>query len=323
MTDIEKLCELGRQVIATEANAIAGLQAHINNDFATACKLCLDCQGRIVVTGMGKSGHIARKIAATFASTGTTAFFVHPAEANHGDMGMFTKRDVVLSISNSGETAEILSILPLIKRLGIPMITFTGKPKSTLGHAADVVLDVSVEEEACPLGLTPTSSTTATLVMGDALAIALLQSRGFTAEDFAMYHPSGNLGQRLLRIGDVMRKPPQIPRVKHDAKLNEALIEMTQKSLGMTTVVDANDKLLGIYTDGDLRRSLSQGLDLHKVTITDVMTKDCKTVDKHQFAAEALQIMETYKITSLVVLDKQGDLQGVVHMHDLLHAGIA
>jgi arabinose-5-phosphate isomerase len=272
---------------------------------------------------MGKSGHIGGKIAATLASTGSPAFFVHPGEASHGDMGMITKKDAVLALSNSGETPEILTILPLIKRLDIPLISLTGNPKSTIAQRATINIDVSVEKEACPLGLAPTSSTTATLVMGDALAVALLEARGFTAEDFALSHPGGSLGRKLLlRIKDLMHTENRIPTVNTAALLTQALMEMTQKGFGMTAVVDNSNKLIGIYTDGDLRRTLDAGLDIHKTNIEQVMTKNCKTITPCMLAAEALQIMQTYKITCLLVVEKDNTLIGVIHLHDLLRAGV-
>ncbi|MBF0255152.1 MAG: KpsF/GutQ family sugar-phosphate isomerase [Gammaproteobacteria bacterium] len=283
----------------------------------------LNCPGRVIVTGMGKSGHIGNKIAATLASTGTPAFFVHPGEASHGDLGMITDKDVVVALSNSGETAEILTILPLIKRLGAPLIALTGNPESNLAREADVHLDVSVEKEACPLGLAPTSSTTATLAMGDALAIALLEARGFTEEDFARSHPGGSLGRRLLlHVKDIMRSGEAIPRVLHSASLNQALLEMTRKGLGMTAVVDENESILGIYTDGDLRRTLDQGLDIHQVGIAEVMTPGCVTLPQDSLAAAALQLMESRKINALLVADDQGRLIGALNMHDLLRAGV-
>lgn len=315
--------EFGLNVIHIEAEAVSRLASRIDHDFAKACELLIHCEGRIIVTGMGKSGHISRKIASTLASTGSPAFFVHPAEANHGDMGMITRKDIVLALSNSGETSEILTMLPLIKRLGVPLICMAGNADSTLAKTADVYLDVSVAEEACPHGLAPTSSTTAALVMGDALAIALLRARGFTAEDFALYHPGGNLGRRLLRIDNLMRTGKQVPVVNEKAYLDKVLVEMTQKSLGMTTVINDKHELVGIYTDGDLRRTLNQGLDIHKTKICDVMTKNCITAEPEMLAAEALHIMETYKITSLTIVNSEKHILGVIHMHDLLTAGLS
>jgi arabinose-5-phosphate isomerase len=283
----------------------------------------LACTGRVVVTGMGKSGHVGGKIAATLASTGTPSFFVHPGEASHGDLGMITKQDVVLAISNSGETAEVLTILPLFKRMGAPLIAMTGKPASTLARTADVHLDVSVAKEACPLNLAPTASTTVTLAMGDALAVALLEARGFTEEDFALSHPGGALGRRLLlRIEDVMRTGEQLPKVAPGTKLTAALLEMTRKGLGMTAIVDAGGKVEGIYTDGDLRRTLDRGIDVRTVTIDEVMTRGGRKAQAHHLAAEAVQLMEKYKVTSLLVEDADDRLIGVIHMHDLLRAGV-
>jgi len=322
-TDAQQLKALGLAVINTELEAISVLRDRINDDFITACQHLLKCEGRIVVIGMGKSGHIGGKIAATLASTGSPAFFVHPGEASHGDLGMITDKDVVLALSNSGETSEILTILPLIKRLGVPLITLTGKPYSTLAKTADAHLDVSVDNEACPLGLAPTSSTTATLVMGDALAIALLEARGFTTEDFALSHPGGNLGRRLLlHVSDIMHTGTDIPQVKHDALISDALMEMTNKGLGMTAVVDATDKLIGIFTDGDLRRVLAQTVDIHTTQLADYMTTNCKTGLSHMLAAEALELMQRHKINSLLILDPEQQLVGAINMHDLLRAGV-
>lgn len=322
-TDAQKLKTLGLAVINTELEAISVLRDRINDDFITACQHLLKCEGRIVVIGMGKSGHIGGKIAATLASTGSPAFFVHPGEASHGDLGMITDKDVVLALSNSGETSEILTILPLIKRLGVPLISLTGKPNSTLAKTAAAHLDVSVDKEACPLGLAPTSSTTATLVMGDALAIALLEARGFTAEDFALSHPGGNLGRRLLlHVSDIMHTDTDIPRVKHDALISDALMEITDKGLGMTAVVDATDKLIGIFTDGDLRRVLSQTVDIHTTQLADYMSIDCKTGLPHMLAAEALELMQRHKINALLILNQEQQLVGAINMHDLLRAGV-
>lgn len=323
MADKDIYFETARQVIDIEAEAIISLKSRINENFAKACEMLLHCKGRIIVTGIGKSGHIANKIAATFASTGTPAFFVHPAEANHGDMGMIAAGDVILALSNSGETRELLTLLPLIKYFKIPLIVMTGNLHSKLAQSADVILDTAVAEEACPLGLAPTSSTTASLVMGDALAISLLKARGFTVEDFALFHPGGSLGKRLLlRIRDIMRTGDAIPRVAIDAGLDQALIEMTRKSLGMTTITDKEGRLLGIYTDGDLRRSLSKGLDVHQTRIADVMTKEVKSAPQEMLAVDALRLMETYKITVLTIVDSQEHLIGVLHMHDLLSHGL-
>ncbi len=320
---IEQLQALGLAVIRTEARAVKALASRIDGNFATACGYMLGCEGRIVVTGMGKSGHIGGKIAATLASTGSPAFFLHPGEASHGDLGMITAKDVVLALSNSGETAELLTILPLIKRQGVPLIAMTGKPGSSLAQNADVHIDVSVEQEACPLNLAPTSSTTAVLVMGDALAIALLEARGFTEEDFARSHPGGTLGRRLLlHIGDIMHTGERVPQVSLRARLPDALLEMSNKGLGMTAVVDDQGRLAGIFTDGDLRRVLDRGLDLHHSTMHEVMTTGCTTARADQLAAEALQIMQEKKINALLVLDGQQRVMGAFNMHDLLRAGV-
>jgi arabinose-5-phosphate isomerase len=319
-----KLQELALAVIDTEARAIAGLAEQIHQpSFTKACHLMLGCRGRVVVTGMGKSGHIAGKIAATLASTGTPAFFVHPGEASHGDLGMITAADVVLALSNSGETGEIITILPIIKRLNVPLIAMTGNPASTLARAAAASIIVRVEKEACPLGLAPTASTTAALAMGDALAIALLETRGFTEEDFARSHPGGALGRRLLLlIDDLIHTGVATPRVSPDTRLTDALLEMTRKGLGMTAVVDAAGRLVGVFTDGDLRRTIDQQLDLHTVLVREVMTANCKTVKPGTLAAEALQIMDKAKINALPVVDADGMLLGALNMHDLLRAGV-
>jgi arabinose-5-phosphate isomerase len=315
--------KLGLAVIETELAAVSALKARIHDDFATACEIMLACQGRVVVTGMGKSGHISGKIAATLASTGTPAFFVHPGEASHGDLGMITAKDVVLALSNSGETNEILTIVPLLKRLGVPLIAMTGRPHSTLAREADIHLDVSVEKEACPLGLAPTSSTTVALVMGDALAVALLDSRGFTETDFALSHPGGSLGRRLLlRTADIMHTGANIPKVGEQASLRDALLEMTKKNLGMTAIVDSNDTVLGIYTDGDLRRTLDKNIDIHSAKIIDVMTRNCKTARASLLAAEVLKIMQDNKINAMLAVDENNKLVGALNMHDLLRAGV-
>lgn len=322
--DKKKLQELGLAVINTEAQAVADLADKVMSDaFIQACQLMLDCKGRVVVTGMGKSGHIADKIAATLASTGTPSFFVHPGEASHGDLGMITPDDVLLALSNSGETSEIITILPIIKRLNVPLITLTGNPDSTLSKLATVNIDVSVSKEACPLGLAPTASTTAALAMGDALAIAMLEERGFTEEDFARSHPGGALGRRLLLlIDDLMHTGATIPRVRRETKLSEALVEMTEKGLGMAIVVDSNDKPIGIFTDGDLRRTIDHKIDVRDALIKDVMTKDCTTIKPGMLAAEALQVMDATKINALPVVDDDNTLVGALNMHDLLRAGV-
>ncbi len=318
-----RIRDLGRAVIETEAAAVSALSARMDDAFVDACRYLLACEGRVVVLGMGKSGHIGGKIAATLASTGSPAFFVHPGEASHGDLGMITPRDVVLALSNSGETAELLTILPIIKRLGVPLVTLTGRPGSTLAREADVNLDVSVAREACPLGLAPTSSTTATLAMGDALAIALLESRGFTAEDFARSHPAGTLGRRLLlHVGDIMHRGERVPQVPLGSTLLATLTEMSRKGLGMSAVVDAQGVLVGIFTDGDLRRVLDRGLDVHHTAIDAVMTRGGVTVATDDLAAEALQLMESRSINGLLVVDGEGRPTGALNMHDLLRSGV-
>ncbi|MDH5570695.1 MAG: KpsF/GutQ family sugar-phosphate isomerase [Gammaproteobacteria bacterium] len=322
--DKNKVFDMARAVIDTEAAAIQALKQRINDDFAQACEYMFQCKGRIVVMGMGKSGHIGGKIAATLASTGSPAFFVHPGEASHGDLGMITAQDVVLAMSNSGETDEILTILPLIKRLGVPLIALTGNPASRLATEASVHIDVSVEKEACPLGLAPTSSTTATLVMGDALAISLLESRGFTTDDFALSHPGGRLGKRLLlHISDLMHVGDAIPKVSPQASLSEALVEMTRKGLGMTSIVDEHNRVLGVFTDGDLRRVLDHGeINVHSLNIQDCMTAPCFTLKPNKLAAEALLIMDEKRINALPIVDDESRLIGALNMHDLLRAGV-
>ena len=319
----EELLALARETLDIEARAIEGVRDRLADAFADACRLCMDIEGRVVVTGMGKSGHIGTKISATLASTGTPSFFMHPAEASHGDLGMITRHDLLLAISYSGETQEVVTILPLVKRMGAKLVTMTGNPKSTLAKTADVHLDVGVTEEACPLNLAPTASTTATLAMGDALAVALLKSRGFTAEDFAMSHPSGSLGKRLLlRVADVMRTGDAVPSVMPDVQLRDGLMEMTEKGLGMTAIVDADRRVLGIFTDGDLRRALDEGADVHKTTMADVMHKGCKTTTDDILAAETVHVLEENKITSLLVVDEESRLVGALNVHDLFRAGI-
>ena len=319
----DELLALAREVLEIESRAVDSLRKRLDKDFVAACELCLETPGRIVVTGMGKSGHIGSKIAATLASTGSPAFFMHPADASHGDLGMITGQDVLLAVSYSGETDEVVTILPLVKRMGAKLLTLTGNPNSTLAKAADVHLDVSVAEEACPLNLAPTASTTATLAMGDALAVALLKIRGFTAEDFAMSHPSGSLGKRLLlRVADVMRTGDAVPQVTPDVRLRDGLIEMSEKGLGMTAIVDGQSCILGIFTDGDLRRALDAGVDVHKTTMNDIMHKECKTTSSDVLAAEAVHLMEENKITSLLVADEDNRLAGALNIHDLFRAGI-
>ena len=314
--------ESGLRTIKMEVEAVGLLSSRVDQQFSIACETILACQGRVIVTGMGKSGHIGNKIAATLASTGTPAFFVHPGEASHGDLGMITKTDVVIAISNSGNTNEIVTLLPLIARLGIPLISMTGDEQSQLAKAACANLDVSVTIEACPLNLAPTTSTTVTLVMGDALAIALLEARGFNAEDFAFSHPSGALGRKLLlRVKDIMHEGDQIPVVTADKTLQDALIEMTQKGLGMTTIMSDDAKLVGIFTDGDLRRIIDLKVDFATTSVSDVMSADPKTIPQNMLAAEALTIMEKASITALIV-EEEDHITGVLHLHDVLRAGV-
>ncbi len=312
-----------RRALGIEAEAVKALLDKVDERFVRACELCLACQGRVVVSGMGKSGHIARKIAATLASTGTPAFFLHPAEASHGDLGMITRSDIVLAISNSGETPEVVLLLPHLKRLGVPLIVMTGGLNSTLAKDANVVLDISVPEEACSLNLAPTASTTATLAMGDALAVALLDARGFTEKDFAISHPGGSLGRRLLlHVEDLMRTGDALPRVQVDTPLREGLLEMSRKGLGMTVVVDANEYILGVFTDGDLRRTLDSAIDMRTAVMRSVMTPNPKRIGPRELAAEAVHLMEQYKITALPVGDASGKLIGALNIHDLFRAGV-
>ena len=319
----DEILELAADVLAIESRAVDSLRSRLNEDFIAACELCLQTSGRIVVSGMGKSGHVSNKIAATLASTGTPAFFMHPAEASHGDLGMITSQDLLLAISYSGETNEVVTILPVVKRIGAKLLSITGNPNSTMAKAADVHLDISVSEEACPLNLAPTASTTATLAMGDALAVALLKCRGFTAEDFARSHPSGSLGKRLLlRVSDVMRSGDRVPAVRADVSLRDGLMEMTDKGLGMTAVVGDDLTLQGIFTDGDLRRTLDSGADIHSTRISDVMHAGCKTTSADVLAAEALHLLEENKITSLLVTDDNNKLVGALNIHDLFREGL-
>jgi arabinose-5-phosphate isomerase len=321
--ETRKLIDLGRAVIRTEAAEVAALEERVDENFARACQMLLACKGRTVVIGMGKSGHIGSKIAATLASTGTPAFFVHPGEASHGDMGMITKEDVVIALSNSGETDEVLTLLPVIKRLNVPLVALTGKPDSTLSRAATVTIDVGVRQEACPLGLAPTSSTSAALAMGDALAIALLEHRGFSADDFAHAHPGGALGRRLLlHVNDIMHTGKDIPKVHENTLLKDALVEMTRKGLGTTAIIDDQDHVLGIFTDGDVRRALDAGVDVHTTRMGSIMTRTCKTIGKDHLAAEALAVMEENKINALLVTDAGNRLIGILNMHDLLRARV-
>jgi arabinose-5-phosphate isomerase len=320
----ENTCSLALAVLETEAGAVAALTKRIDGTFLSACQFILDCRGRVVVLGMGKSGHIGGKLAATLASTGTPAFFVHPGEASHGDLGMITREDAVIALSNSGETDEILTLLPLIRRLGVPLIALTGNPGSRLAREASVHLDVSVEREACPLGLAPTSSTTATLAMGDALAIAVLDARGFTADDFARSHPGGRLGRRLLiHVADIMRTGEAIPRIHSEALLRDALLEISRKGLGMVIIGTDAGRVRGIFTDGDLRRALDRNLDIHHLTIGEVMTPGGFTARPDWLAVEALEMMENHHINALPVVDDNEQLVGAINMHDLLHAGVA
>ncbi|MGV3740421.1 MAG: KpsF/GutQ family sugar-phosphate isomerase [Gammaproteobacteria bacterium] len=316
-------CTLGLAVIETEARAVMELTHRIDERFEKACQLLLGCKGRVVVTGMGKSGHIANKIASTLSSTGTPAFFMHPGEASHGDLGMITRQDVVLAISHSGNTQELIILLPLLKRLGVPMIALTGHPDSSLATSADVHLDISIEQEACPLGLAPTTSTTVALVMGDALAIALLQARGFSAEDFALSHPGGNLGKRLLlRVDELWHSGDALPIVMENVPIREALIEVTDKKLGMTAVVNKEGILVGVYTDGDIRRTLNKEYDINTTPLHEVMTRNCLTIKPGILAAEALSVMQKHLITSLVAIDDEKRPAAVIHLHDLLRAGV-
>lgn len=317
------LLALAKAVIDTEIAALSALPARLDDDFLHACEAMLACRGRVIVTGMGKSGHIGNKIAATLASTGTPAFFLHPGEASHGDLGMIVNGDVIIALSNSGTSEEILSILPVIRRLDVRVIAMTGNPASPLAEAADFHVYTGVDKEACPLGLAPTSSTTAALVMGDALAVALLEARGFTAEDFARSHPGGRLGKRLLvHVRDIMHTGEEIPQVRPAVSLQQAILQMTCKKLGMTAITDDEGKLLGIFTDGDLRRSFEKGLDLQEQPISALMTPHCRSIDGDSLAVEALNLMQEYAITVLPVV-QDGRVTGIIHMHDLLRAGIA
>lgn len=319
----DELKQFGQEVISIEHQAVVDLNNRIGEDFVAACRYMLACKGRIVVTGMGKSGHIGGKIAATLASTGSPAFFVHPGEACHGDLGMMTRDDVIVALSNSGETSEVLTILPLIKRLATPLIAMTGKPNSTLALQASAHIDVGVKQEACPLGLAPTSSSTAALVMGDALAVTLLKARRFTTDEFAFSHPGGTLGKRLLlKVDDIMHSGANLPMVKESAFVSEALLEMTDKKLGMTAIIDDDNKIRGIFTDGDLRRMFETDNDIHTTPVSEVMIPDCLVIQTDALAAEAVQIMEQHKINALLVVDEQRNLIGALNMHDLIGAGV-
>ena len=315
--------QLGKNVITIEQQAIHELLQYIDDNFERACQFMFKCKGRVIVIGMGKSGHIGGKIAATLASTGTPAFFVHPGEASHGDLGMITPADVVLTISNSGETGEVLAIIPVIKRLGVPLISMTGNPDSTLAKLADTHVCIRVSEEACPLGLAPTSSTTATLVMGDAMAVALLNARGFTADDFALSHPGGSLGKRLLlRLNDIMHKDDRLPIVAENALIKDALVEMSLKGLGMTAITNNKNELIGLFTDGDLRRILDEEIDIHHDFISNVMTHSPTVAYADMLAAQALKVMEDKKINGLIIVNENNQPIGAMNMHDLLTSGV-
>ena len=321
--DDAALIRLGQEALVTEAAAIAAVSDRLGTDFVRACRVCLAARGRVVVIGMGKSGHVGRKIAATLASTGTPAFFVHPAEAQHGDIGMITRDDVVLLLSNSGETNEVLAVLPVLKRLGIPLVALTGNVQSSLAQAADVHIDVSVPAEACPLNLAPTASTTAALATGDALAVALLHLRGFTEADFARSHPGGSLGRRLLlHVAEVMHKGAEVPVVGPDDTVSTGLLEMSRKGLGMTGVADGNGQLLGVFTDGDLRRALDRRIDVHATRMDEVMTLQCRTIGPTALAVEAVVLLERHRITALMVVDEDQRILGALNVHDLLRAGV-
>ncbi|OGT54916.1 MAG: D-arabinose 5-phosphate isomerase [Gammaproteobacteria bacterium RIFCSPHIGHO2_12_FULL_42_10] len=319
----EKICQLARTVIETEAKVISNLLNRIDQNFINSCRYLYECTGHIIVIGMGKSGHIGKKIAATLASTGSPAFFIHPGEAKHGDIGMITAQNVVLMISYSGESHELLDLLPSIKRLGVPLIAMTGQSGSTLARAATTHLDISIEKEACPLGLAPTSSTTAALVMGDALAMVLSNERGFTKEDFALSHPGGMLGRRLLlRVSEIMHQNDAIPKVSHNDTLKQALVEITRKKLGITTIVNEQDELLGVFTDGDVRRTLDNQYDIQNTKMHQIMSARPKTISLHLLAADALTLMETHQITALVIVNDLKQPVGIVHIHDILRAHV-
>ncbi len=315
--------EQAKRVLRIESEAILSLIPRLDEDFITAVKILFDCRGRVVLTGMGKSGFVASKIAATLASTGTPAFFMHPAEGIHGDLGMVVRGDVVIAISNSGETDEIINLLPAVKRLGVKLISLVGNLNSTLARMSDVSLDVSVAEEACSLTV-PTASTTAALAMGDALAAVLLEQRGFNEEDFALIHPGGSIGRRLLvRVKDLMHKDSEVPMIKEDALMKDAILEITSKKLGVTSIVDDKGALVGILTDGDLRRALERGGNILAHPVSQYMTKNPKMIGEEELAAKALQLMESYAITSLLILDERRRVKGIIHMHDILKAGVA
>lgn len=316
-------CKFGLAVIETEARAIVNLSQRLNQQFNHACQVLLDCQGRVIVTGMGKSGHIARKISSTLSSIGMPAFFMHPGEASHGDLGMVTSRDVLVIISYSGYTPEIVNILTSLKRLNVSIVALTGDPTSPIAQAAHAHLNVAVEQEACPLGLAPTTSSTASLVMGDALAIATLQAKGFTPEDFARSHPGGQLGKKLLlKVDELWHTDQELPVVPDTCTVSEALMQVTEKKLGMTCVVNPTGQLMGVYTDGDIRRTLNKQLDIHTTPIADVMTNQCKTIAPGMLAVDALSLMQQHSITSLVGIDERRIPIGVLHLHALLKAGV-
>jgi arabinose-5-phosphate isomerase len=314
---------LAREVLNIEAAAVQALAARLDENFLHALDVILRCEGRVIVSGMGKSGHIARKIASTMSSTGTPAYFVHPGEASHGDLGMITSKDVIIALSYSGESEELMTIVPMIKRQGAKLISMTGFPLSSLAKAADVHLNASVDKEACPMGLAPTASTTAALALGDALAVALLDAKGFGAEDFARSHPGGNLGRRLLtHVRDIMRSGERLPMVRENAMLGDAILEISKKGVGMTAVVDAGQHVLGIYTDGDLRRTLEKKLDFNATPVRSVMSANPRCIGPDALAAEAVQMMEQYNINQMLVVDEQRRLVGALNMHDLLHAKV-
>lgn len=321
--DSDQLLGAASEVLTTEARAIWALAGRLDGSFVEACRRMLDCQGHLIVTGMGKSGHIGHKIAATLASTGTPAFFVHPAEASHGDLGMIRREDLLLALSNSGETEELLRLLPVIKRLGVGLIAMTGNPNSTLAKHADIHLDTSVDQEACPLGLAPTASTSAQLALGDALAVALLGARGFTAEDFARSHPGGKLGRQLLvTITDVMHSGAELPQVAADASLADAIVEMTRSRLGMCAVVDHKRAPIGVVTDGDLRRHVDELGDIKSIAVQRIMTPDPCTIEAGELAAKAVDVMQAHRIQGLLVVDSNGELIGALNFQDLLQAGV-
>lgn len=315
--------DLAREVLRIEADAVQALAARLDGNFLRALEVILCCEGRVIVSGMGKSGHIARKIAATLSSTGTPAYFVHPGEASHGDLGMITSEDVIIALSYSGESQELMTIVPVIKRQGARLVSMTGNPASSLAKVADVHLNAAVDKEACPMGLTPTASTTAALALGDALAVALLDAKGFSAEDFARSHPGGSLGRRLLtRVRDIMRSGERLPMVHEDALLSDAILEISKKGVGMTAIVDAGQRVLGIYTDGDLRRTLAKKFDFNATTVRSVMSANPRCIGPDALAAEAVQVMEQYNISQMLVVDEQHQLVGALNMHDLLHAKV-